>query len=146
MEAYFATLTKASGASGFLIVRDDAVSPVLKKTVNKQFSSSSESYCSSISSTSSNPCLGPPSLPRRKRSSDDLSSKVTTTRSGEKGAKTRVLKSFFDEVMGPAAESSKRDRSHDAMDYMHDAIHITSPSSSNSRKTTKQSKRWDANA
>lgn len=133
MEAYFQTLAKTSGASGFLIIRDDA-SPYGEKTITQRLPSSSSSH-----SSSSTPSMGPPSLPRRKRSNDDIFSnfKGTARRSQDKKAKARVLKSFFDEVLGaqPVAPNLNANR----MDCITDVVKIVSQPSS-----SKQAARWDA--
>lgn len=137
MEAYFQTLTKTSGASDFLIVRDDAAltaSPYRRKTIGPNHRV--PSACSE--SSASNPCIGPPRLPRRKRSNDDFFSncKATATRSQEKVAKARVLKSFFDEVMGPVAEATD----NLSGDHINDAVIITTTSLSLARQAIKQSR------
>lgn len=140
MEAYFATL-RSSGASDFLIIRDDAAitaSPSRKKTLRQRSSSSTES------SSSSNPCMGPPNLPQRKRSCEDITSiSKGRTSAAEKAANARVLNSFLDEVMlGPVASSSRMCSSNrKGTDYIEDALKITtSTPNSSPRKFT----RWDA--
>lgn len=136
MEAYFATL-RSSGASDFLIIRDDAAitaSPSRKKTLRQRSSSSAES------SSSYNPCMGPPKLPQRKRSCEDITS-ISKGRisAAEKAANARVLNSFLDEVMGPAASSKMCNRK--GTDYIEDALKITNSTlTSSPRKST----RWDA--